>query len=77
MLTEWRQIFYITLILYTLATTVYLVWGSGEVQPWNEVPNKPEDMATDLKTSQTVENAVKLFTFLFISAIVLLLITYI
>ncbi|CAH1100074.1 unnamed protein product [Psylliodes chrysocephalus] len=33
---QWRIIFYCAAVIYVFATIVYCVFGSGEVQPWNE-----------------------------------------
>lgn len=77
LLVEWRLVFYLTFALYAVATIFYLIWGSGEVQPWNESPKAPEDIEAELKTTKTVENTVKFVSFLLINAIVLLLVTYI
>lgn len=77
LLVEWRLVFYLTLTLYTVGTILYLIWGSGEVQPWNKLSKKPEDIEAEIKTTKTVENIMKFFSFLLINAIVLLLVTYI
>lgn len=56
---------------------VFGLFGSAEVQSWNTPPQEAKTLAADLKATQIVENVVKISTFLFISAVVLLLVTYI
>jgi ACS family sodium-dependent inorganic phosphate cotransporter len=38
---SWRIIFYITIALYIIEILVYGIFGSGEVQKWNQTPAKP------------------------------------
>ncbi|CAG4951531.1 unnamed protein product [Colias eurytheme] len=42
-ISAWRIIFFVTIILYIIEITVYTIFGSGEQQPWN---NLPEDKDT-------------------------------
>lgn len=37
---EWRIVFWVTFAVFVITTIVYVIWASGEVQPWNE----PEDL---------------------------------
>ncbi|XP_044253825.1 sialin [Tribolium madens] len=39
---SWRKVFYITIGLYCLEIVVYTIWGSGEVQEWNQ-GTKPKE----------------------------------
>lgn len=39
LLTEWRGIFWITLILQMLKLVIFSIWGSGDVQPWDAHPD--------------------------------------
>lgn len=63
--------------MYLLSMVVFALYGSAEVQPWNAPPQEAEDIVADLKATKFVENAVKIGAFLLISAVVLLLVTYI
>ncbi|XP_038222637.1 sialin [Zerene cesonia] len=42
-ISAWRIIFYVTIVLYIIEIIVYTIFGSGEQQPWN---NLPEDKDT-------------------------------
>ncbi|KAJ6646401.1 putative inorganic phosphate cotransporter [Pseudolycoriella hygida] len=37
-LTEWRAVFWISFGIFVSTTVVYVLWASGEVQPWNYPP---------------------------------------
>lgn len=77
LLREWRDVFWLTSGLYLLGMIAFALYGSAEIQTWNALPQEPKDIEADLKTTKTVENVVKIGAFLFINAIILLLITYI
>lgn len=34
-MTEWRAVFWISFGIFVVTTVVYVIWASGEVQPWN------------------------------------------
>lgn len=34
-ITEWRVVFWISFVIFMVTTVVYVIWASGEVQPWN------------------------------------------
>lgn len=36
---EWRLVFWMTFAVFVVTTIVYVIWASGEVQPWNEPEN--------------------------------------
>ncbi|XP_046627973.1 putative inorganic phosphate cotransporter isoform X1 [Neodiprion virginianus] len=38
-LSEWRIVFWITVILFFTATLIFVIWGDGEVQSWNHSDN--------------------------------------
>lgn len=40
-LTEWRVVFFISCGVLVLTNIVYLIWASGETQPWN-TPEQPK-----------------------------------
>jgi len=42
-LSEWRIVFYITAAVYVSTNGVYLIFGSGEQQPWNSPTAGPDD----------------------------------
>lgn len=33
---EWRVVFWIAFVVFNVTNVVYVLWASGEVQPWNE-----------------------------------------
>ncbi|XP_031631986.1 sialin-like [Contarinia nasturtii] len=39
-LSEWRTVFWITFSAKILGVSTFLVWGSGEIQPWNNIQDK-------------------------------------
>jgi len=39
----WRMVFYLGAAVYVLGTIIYLIFGSGEVQPW-ALPKKEEEL---------------------------------
>ncbi|GAB0094293.1 major facilitator superfamily transporter 3 [Sergentomyia squamirostris] len=67
-ISAWRIIFYVTIVLYVIEIIFYLLFGSGEEQPWNkgiegQKSSKPEDpegvplrQKTSSPTSYTSEN---------------------
>jgi ACS family sodium-dependent inorganic phosphate cotransporter len=40
---EWRIVFWIAFGVFMVTNAVYIIWASGEVQPWNtpHLMNKP------------------------------------
>lgn len=52
MMHEWRSVFWITFVILTISAIVYSLWGSGELQPWNN----PDNM-TVLKTKNNSTKA--------------------
>lgn len=34
-MTEWRVVFWISFAIFMVTTVIYVLWASGEVQPWN------------------------------------------
>lgn len=46
--TEWRVVFWIAFVIFNVTNIVYIIWASGDVQPWNDgVPlKKSSDSAT-------------------------------
>lgn len=52
---EWRTVFWVTFAVFVVTTIVYVIWASGEVQPWNEpegheIAEDGEGNHTDIKT---------------------------
>ncbi|KAG6464276.1 hypothetical protein O3G_MSEX014403 [Manduca sexta] len=45
-ISAWRVIFFVTIGLYIIEIVVYTLFGSGEEQPWNRVPERKEDIET-------------------------------
>lgn len=44
----WRIVFYITTVMYVVAGSAYLLFGTADVQPWNNVtvPEKTAEQET-------------------------------
>lgn len=42
LLTEWRMVFWITFGVHISQAVIFLVWGSGRVQPWNSMDVKKD-----------------------------------
>lgn len=40
MLREWRIVFWILAVLLFLKAFVFMIWGSGKIQPWNTPAKK-------------------------------------
>lgn len=38
-MSEWRLVFWVTFVVFVVTTIVYVIWASGDVQPWNEPEN--------------------------------------
>lgn len=51
-LEQWRFVFWITLVVSMVRALVFLVWGSGEIQPWN-YPKKPLHLECDIRNDST------------------------
>lgn len=48
LLTEWRVVFWITFVLQMAKLFIFSIWGSGDVQPWNDAADPDaERFATD------------------------------
>lgn len=52
MLTEWRLIFWITFILQLTKAFGFALWGSGDVQPWNN-PDEIKPLCKPITARQT------------------------
>jgi ACS family sodium-dependent inorganic phosphate cotransporter-like MFS transporter 5 len=50
----WRNVFYVTASIYVGGTIFYLIFGSGELQPWAVEPHKVDDIEI-----QSLEDGVK------------------
>lgn len=35
-LTQWRLVFWIAFAVFNVTNLVYIIWASGEIQPWND-----------------------------------------
>lgn len=46
---RWRYIFWVNIVAQMLALIVFLIWGSGEIQDWN---NPKEKIAVDDKRKE-------------------------
>lgn len=33
---QWRIVFWIAFVIFNVTNIVYIIWASGEVQPWND-----------------------------------------
>ncbi|CAG9788581.1 unnamed protein product [Diatraea saccharalis] len=45
-ISAWRVIFFVTIALYVIEILAYTIFGSGEEQPWNRVPDNTEIIET-------------------------------
>lgn len=34
-MTEWQIVFWVAFAVFGVTTVIFLIWGDGEVQPWN------------------------------------------
>lgn len=34
-MSEWQTVFWVAFAVFGVTTIMFLIWGSGEVQPWN------------------------------------------
>uniref|UniRef100_A0A6P7F7L5 Inorganic phosphate cotransporter n=1 Tax=Diabrotica virgifera virgifera TaxID=50390 RepID=A0A6P7F7L5_DIAVI len=57
-LLEWRIVFWMTFGCYTITTIIYCIWGTAEIQPWND-PEKYEMMKKYSNTSSNVAIDIK------------------
>lgn len=57
----WRIIFFVTIVLFALEFIVFVIFGSGEEQAWNKLPQKsdPEQAQLDENTPLKDENKTK------------------
>lgn len=46
LITEWRVVFWITFVIFAVTTVIYILFASGEVQPWNDTSNTTPMIAT-------------------------------
>lgn len=44
-MTEWRSVFWVTLAILLVTTVIYIIWGSAEVQLFNDVEALKEHKA--------------------------------
>lgn len=51
-ISAWRIIFFVTIVLFIIEFLVFVIFGSGEEQPWNKMPQKsdPEQAQQDENT---------------------------
>ncbi|XP_055624146.1 sialin-like isoform X2 [Toxorhynchites rutilus septentrionalis] len=42
---EWRNVFLISAGIYVISGIIFIVFGSGKVQKWNEIVKKPQEQA--------------------------------
>lgn len=66
-LSEWRAVFWISFAIFVSTTVVYVLWASGEVQPWNYPPQtsiengrKTSDDASEEKVENEKEKEITL-----------------
>lgn len=55
-LEQWRVVYWLTVIISTTRVLVYLIWGSAEVQLWND-PRK-KNLSPEDERSKAVDNEV-------------------
>ncbi|XP_052747704.1 putative inorganic phosphate cotransporter isoform X2 [Galleria mellonella] len=54
---EWHKIFYLASIIYIIANIIFLIFGSAELQTWNE-PNESENKNTTDEALEKVEKVI-------------------
>uniref|UniRef100_A0A8D8S0N6 Vesicular glutamate transporter 2 n=1 Tax=Cacopsylla melanoneura TaxID=428564 RepID=A0A8D8S0N6_9HEMI len=59
-LTEWRIVFMVTFSILIVSAIIYLIFGSGEIQPWNgpktnPAPEAPEGPASEATNEPSKE----------------------
>ncbi|XP_050292841.1 sialin [Anthonomus grandis grandis] len=59
LITAWRKVFYITCAVACGTYVFYQMWGTGEIQPWNDPPTsetalEEEELMTNNRKKQTV-----------------------
>ncbi|XP_067626279.1 sialin [Eurosta solidaginis] len=53
----WRVIFYVTIVLFAIEFLVFVVFGSGEEQPWNKIEKEDKkNESTPLNSQQSKDN---------------------
>lgn len=52
---EWSHLFTIGAVAYIVPALVFILFGSGEVQPWNEPPAKKLDESLPKPASPQVD----------------------
>jgi hypothetical protein len=55
---EWRNVFWLSAIILIGTNLVYLKYGSGKVQPWNEKA-KIQYKSTEINNENNVESILK------------------
>ncbi|EDS26083.1 sodium-dependent phosphate transporter [Culex quinquefasciatus] len=43
---EWRNVFLISAAIYVVSGTIFIIFGSGKVQKWNDVKPKADPPTT-------------------------------
>ena len=55
-LNEWRIVFWIVFVVFNVTNIVYIIWASGEIQPWNEgaliKKSNDNDLSTHVKDNE-------------------------
>nr|XP_018897001.1 PREDICTED: putative inorganic phosphate cotransporter isoform X2 [Bemisia tabaci] len=55
-LKEWRVVFWIMFVILTLTNFVYIFYGTGEVQPWNDLSEQETSSTDDKRTLKEKES---------------------
>lgn len=55
---EWRNVFWLSAVMLISTNLVFLQFGSGKMQPWNEIPKK-QYKSTEINNESNVESALK------------------
>lgn len=54
-LPQWRTVFYMTCGVLVVTNAVFVIWGSGKVQPWNDT--RPKSISDETsESSDTTQN---------------------
>lgn len=55
---EWRDVFWLSAAILIATNLLFLQFGSGDVQPWNEIANQ-QYKTTDKNNENNVDSALK------------------
>ncbi|XP_074027598.1 putative inorganic phosphate cotransporter isoform X2 [Leptinotarsa decemlineata] len=51
---QWKYVFYLTAVIYTFSTVIYLIFGSGKVQTWNDEIQKRKNSVCTVQEDEVL-----------------------